>query len=129
MTSVLPSPLTAPRAPRRPPAQGLSSAEALARLGQFGPNLLAAAARPHWLARFARNFTHFFALLLWLGAGLAWLGELPQLSVAIVAVIVINAVFSFVQEYRAERAIEALRRILPQRVSVRRDGHPCEIGA
>jgi potassium/sodium efflux P-type ATPase len=129
MTSVLPSPLAAPRAPRRPPAPGLSSAEARARLGQSGPNLLAEAARPHWLGRFARNFTHFFALLLWVGAGLAWLGKLPQLSVAIVAVIVINAVFSFVQEYRAERAIEALRRILPQRASVRRDGRPREIDA
>jgi len=63
------------------------------------------------------------------GAGLAWLGEQPQLSVAIVAVIVVNAVFSFVQEYRAERAIEALRRILPQRASVRRDGRPREIDA
>jgi Ca2+-transporting ATPase len=129
MTSVLRSPLTAPRAPRRPPAEGLSSVEAQARLEQFGPNLLAEAARPHWLARFARNFTYFFALLLWAGAGLAWLGDLPQLSVAIVAVIVVNAVFSFVQEYRAERAIEALRRILPQRASVRRDGRPREIEA
>jgi len=125
MTSMPPSSLAAPR----PPAQGLSSVEAQERLGQFGPNLLAGAARPHWLARFARNFTYFFALLLWVGAGLAWLGEQPQLSVAIVAVIVVNAVFSFVQEYRAERAIEALRRILPQRASVRRDGRPREIDA
>ena len=129
MTSMSPSSLAAPRAPGRPPAQGLSSVEAQERLGQFGPNLLAGAARPHWLARFARNFTYFFALLLWVGAGLAWLGEQPQLSVAIVAVIVVNAVFSFVQEYRAERAIEALRRILPQRASVRRDGRPREIDA
>jgi magnesium-transporting ATPase (P-type) len=129
VTSVLPASLAAPRTPRRPPAQGLSSSEARARLAQFGPNLLAEAARPHWLARFARNFTYFFALLLWAGAGLAWLGKLPQLSVAIVAVIVVNAVFSFVQEYRAERAIEALRRMLPQRASVRRDGHACEIDA
>ena len=129
MTPVLPSPLTAPHAPGHPSAQGLSSVEAQARLGQFGPNLLAGAARPHWLPRFARNFTYFFALLLWVGAGLAWLGAQPQLSVAIVAVIVVNAVFSFVQEYRAERAIEALRRILPQRASVRRDGRPREIDA
>jgi len=40
-----PSSLAAPR----PPAQGLSSVEAQERLGQFGPNLLAGAARPHWL--------------------------------------------------------------------------------
>jgi Ca2+-transporting ATPase len=129
MASVLPSPVNVPRAPAHPPAQGLSSDEAQARLKQAGSNLLAGGERPHWLARFARNFTHFFALLLWAGAGLAWLGELPQLSIAIVAVIVVNAAFSFVQEYRAERAIEALRRILPQRVSVRRDGHPREIDA
>lgn len=113
----------------RAPAGGLTSAEAHARLGQVGPNLLAEAERPHWLARFARNFTYFFALLLWAGAGLAWLGGLPQLSVAIVVVIVVNAVFSFAQEYRAERAVEALRRILPQRTRVRRDGRPHEIDA
>ena len=70
MTSVLP-PLAVPRAPGRPSAQGLSSVEAQERLGQFGPNVLAEAARPRWLARFARNFTYFFALLLWVGAGLA----------------------------------------------------------
>jgi magnesium-transporting ATPase (P-type) len=52
---------------------------------------------------------------------------MPELSVAIVAVIVVNAVFSFVQEHRAERAVEELRRMLPLRVRVRRDGRPQEI--
>ncbi|MHB1572311.1 MAG: HAD-IC family P-type ATPase, partial [Solirubrobacteraceae bacterium] len=91
--------------------------------------MLTEAERPHWLGRFARNFTYFFALLLWAGAALAWIGDQPQLSVAIVVVIVVNAMFSFAQEYRAERAVEALRRILPQRVRVRRDGRPREIDA
>ena len=54
---------------------------------------------------------------------------MPQLAVAIVVVIVVNAIFSFAQEYRAERAVEALRGILPQRVRVRRDGRPSEITA
>src|SRR5688500_3564272 len=92
-------------------APGLTTAEARARLRQDGPNVLAASEPPHWTLRFARNFSHLFALLLWAGAALAWVGGQPQLSVAIVAVIVVNAVFSFVQEYRAEQAVDALRRI------------------
>ena len=68
-------------------------------------------------------------MLLWVGALLALLGGQPPLAIAIVAVIVVNAIFSFAQEYRAERAVEALRGILPQRVRVRRDGRPREIAA
>ena len=112
-----------PENPGRPgsPA-GLSEEAARRALAEHGPNVLAEAEGPHWVLRFARNFTHLFALLLWAGAALALVGGMPELSVAIVAVIVVNAIFSFAQEYRAERAVEALRQMLPQRVSVRRDG-------
>ena len=129
MTTVLSPVPSGRRAASAIPASGLTSAEAREKLEHAGPNVLAAAERPHWLARFARNFTHLFALLLWAGAVLAWLGGQPQLSVAIVLVIIVNAVFSFAQEYRAERAVEALRRILPQQARVRRDGGPREIDA
>ena len=47
---------------------------------------------------------------------------LPELGVAIFAVIVLNAVFAFAQQARADRAAERLRAMLPTRVSVRRDG-------
>jgi magnesium-transporting ATPase (P-type) len=116
-------------APRAPHAAGLTSEEARRRLERFGPNVLAEAEGPSWVVRFGRNLVHLFALLLWVGAALAWLAGTPELSLAIVAVILVNAVFSFAQEYRAERAVEALRRILPQRVRVRRDGRPQEITA
>jgi Ca2+-transporting ATPase len=109
-------------------ASSTASRSASCELERVGPNV-AAGEGPHWLARFARNFTHLFALLLWAGAALAVLGGLPPLAIAIVAVIVVNAIFSFAQEYRAERAVEALRQILPQRVRVRRDGQPREITA
>ena len=84
---------------------------------------------PSRVRRFAANLVHLFALLLWLGAALALLGGLPQLTAAIVVVILVNAVFAFVQESRAERASEALRRVLPRTARVRRDGKECEISA
>jgi magnesium-transporting ATPase (P-type) len=108
---------------------GLSSEVARAALAEHGRNVLADAEPPHWLLRFARNLTHLFALLLWAGSALALVGGLPELSVAIVAVILVNAVFSFVQEYRAERAVAALGRILPHQVRVRRDGRQTELPA
>ena len=52
---------------------------------------------------------------------------MPTLSAAIAAVVLVNAIFAFVQEYRAERATEALRRMLPQTARVRRDGQLVEI--
>jgi sodium/potassium-transporting ATPase subunit alpha len=52
-----------------------------------------------------------------------------HLGVAIVGVVVINAVFTFIQEYRAEKALEALKKLLPFRVTVRRDGQERELAA
>ncbi len=127
MSAVVAAPRPAAAAP--PAARGLTSEQARGELERVGPNVLAEGEGPHWLARFGRNFTHLFALLLWAGAALAVLGGQPPLAIAIVAVIVVNAIFSFAQEYRAERAVEALRQILPQRVRVRRDGHPSEVTA
>ena len=72
---------------------------------------------------------HFFALLLWAAAALAFVGGLPQLGVAIAIVVVLNGVFAFVQEYRADRAAEALRDLVPHRVTVVRDGVRQEIDA
>jgi magnesium-transporting ATPase (P-type) len=110
-------------------AAGLTEAEALRRLSEFGPNHIESVARERLLLRFIREFTHFFALILWLGAALAFLAEsfdpgqgMARLGVAIVGVILINGVFSFWQEYKAERALTALRQLLPQQVEALRSG-------
>lgn len=101
---------------------GLSDIEAQARRKTFGPNRLPQArGTPVWRVALAQ-FTHFFALLLWIAALFAFVAGMPQLALAIVAVILLNGIFAFVQEYRAERAAEKLRTLLPQRVTVRRDG-------
>ena len=107
-------------------AAGLAADEAQRRLAEFGPNHVEEVGREHLLLRFAREFTHFFALILWLGAALAFLAEyfdpgqgMARLGVAIVGVILINGCFSFWQEYRAEQGVDALRQLLPQQVTMR----------
>ena len=109
--------------------EGLSAAEARRRRAEFGPNHLEEVARVPLPLRLVREFTHFFAIILWLAATLCFVAEvydpgqgMARLGWAIVGVIVINGAFSFWQEYRAERAIAALRELLPQRVAVSRDG-------
>ncbi len=67
--------------------------------------------------------------MLWVAVALAWLADLPQLSVAISCVVIINAVFSFAQEQRSDHAAQRLRALLPRRVRVRRDGQPDEVDA
>jgi calcium-translocating P-type ATPase len=73
------------------------------------------------------QFFHFFALLLWVAGGLAFLADLPELGIAIIGVIILNGVFAFIQEHRAEKAGEKLKEIVPRRSTVVRDGQPREI--
>ena len=108
-------------------AAGLTADEAARRLAEFGPNHVEEVAREHLLLGFAREFTHFFAIILWIGAALAFLADyfdpgqgMGRLGVAIVGVIVVNGIFSFWQEYRAEQAVAALRQLLPQKVQALR---------
>jgi len=69
------------------------------------------------------------AILLWVGGLIGFLAQMPQLGIAIWAVNVINGVFSFWQEYKAEQAIAALRRLLPTYARVLRDGSEQRISA
>lgn len=107
--------------------QGLTREEAHRRLSEFGPNSISKPWRKPLLVRLLAEFTHFFAVILWFAAGLAFMAELrapgegmATLGVAIVAVIFINGFFSFWQEYRAEKAVSALQKLLPYKVKVRR---------
>ena len=94
--------------------RGLSGEEARRRLDEFGQNEIKAARRKPLAIRFVAQLTHFLAVLLWIGAGLAFALEATRpgegmltLGLAIVCVIFINAIFTFLQEYRAERSIGA----------------------
>lgn len=114
-------------------ASGLSAIEARRRLLEFGPNRVERVQERWLLVELLQGFTHFFALILWIAAGLAFLAEwqdpgtgMATLGFAIVGVIVVNGLFSFWQEFRAERAMAALQQLLPQQVKVLRDGKVCQ---
>jgi len=103
-------------------AEGLSTAEAQERLRHFGPNAIREVKGKSLILKFAANFTHLMAILLWLGGIVAFIAQMPQLAIAIWLVNVINGAFSFWQEFRAEKATEALRQLIPHYVRVMRDG-------
>jgi magnesium-transporting ATPase (P-type) len=103
-------------------AQGLTTDEAAGRRAEHGPNRLPALRRPSTARTLLGELTHFFALMLWVAGLLALLAGLPVLGIAIFAVIVLNALFAFAQQARADHAADRLRAMLPTQVSVRRDG-------
>ena len=115
---------------------GLSREESARRLKEFGPNQVERIEKEPLALRFLKEFTHFFALILWLAAALAFSAEWLQpgqdmatLGWAILGVILINGLFSFWQEYRAEKALEALEKLLPHQVKVLRGGKVEQIPA
>lgn len=102
--------------------QGLTGLEAAENLKRIGINALQKIkGRPLYL-KFLANFTHLMAILLWVGGVVAVIAKMPQLALAVWMVNIINGVFSFWQEYKAEKATEALRRLLPDHARVLRDG-------
>jgi Ca2+-transporting ATPase len=108
---------------------GISEAEAKKRLEIYGPNVIKGKRRRSLVLRFLDNFTHLLAIILWVAAGLCFIPgvDMPQLGYAIIVVIVINAMFSFMQEFRAEKALEALKKMLPAYSNVLRDGEIMEV--
>ena len=102
--------------------QGLSEQEAQQRLAEVGPNSLPSVPPRPVGERLGEHLLHPMALLLWIAGGLALLSGSGQLMLAIWSVVLINGSFSFWQEFRAERTMAALLKVLPQQVQVWRDG-------
>jgi magnesium-transporting ATPase (P-type) len=101
---------------------GLTQAEVEARRQQYGRNTIETLPRTPLFRRLLAHFTHVMALLLWVGGIIGFAAQLPELGVAIWCVNLINGSFSFWQEYKAEKATEALQRLLPTFARVVRAG-------
>ena len=103
-------------------ARGLGAAQAAERLARHGPNTLPAAKRRSALTRFAAQFNSALIYFLLAAALAAWiLGHRIDAAV-IVAVVLLNALVGFVQEGKAEKALEAMRRLIAPQAAVLRDG-------
>ncbi|HET7139570.1 MAG TPA: cation-transporting P-type ATPase [Arthrobacter sp.] len=108
---------------------GLSEREAARRLVAYGPNELMRHGGRQWPRQIVRQLVHPLALLLWLAALLSYFSGSATLAAAIVAVILLNAGFAFLQERHAERAVEALSAYLPPQARALRDGAEKQIQA
>ena len=110
-------------------ADGLNPDEVAQRLTDVGPNVLSLPPRWGRLRTLLKQFTNLFSLLLDVAAALCFVADhvqpgegMASLGWALVAVAVLNALFTFAQAIRAERAMQALQNMLPPRITVRRGG-------
>jgi Ca2+-transporting ATPase len=106
---------------------GLVQTEATQRLTDFGRNALREVKGKPLYLKLLANFTHLMALLLWAAGIAALVAQMPQLAIAVWAVNLINGAFSFWQEFRAEKATDALKKLLPAYARVLREGEEQKI--
>ncbi|MGE5674819.1 MAG: cation-translocating P-type ATPase [Mycobacterium leprae] len=111
------------------PLLGLSARDASARLNEYGPNRLKAGAKVPWWRMLLAQFQDFMVLVLLAAAGISYgMGESAD-AITILVIIVINAILGFVQEYRAEQSLEALKQLAAPTARVRRDGEEANLAA
>jgi Ca2+-transporting ATPase len=108
---------------------GLTATEAALRLSEYGPNALVEGRHRSLLALFLGQFTDFMILVL-VGAALVSgiIGE-PQDAVAILVILLLNAIIGSAQEFRAERAVAALRDLAAPEAVVIRNGERTSLAA
>jgi P-type Ca2+ transporter type 2C len=109
--------------------RGLSEADARARLERYGPNELTEEEPAPWWKKFLAQFKDVLVILLLIATAISavlWLIEretpLPYEAIAILAVVLLNAIMGYIQESRAESAVAALRRMGAAHANVMRDG-------
>jgi Ca2+-transporting ATPase len=108
---------------------GLSEEDAKKRLARYGKNEIKKEARTHPLKILLEQFADLLLLILIVATMIAYaIGDVAEASLML-ALVLINAGFGFAQQYQAERAVEALRRMTALKVIVIRDGKPIEIDA
>jgi len=101
---------------------GLTTVDAARRLDEHGFNVLPEAKKVPLSRKALAQFKNLFNVLLIVAGVLSFLTNSPQMGFAILGVVVVAVLFSLFQEHRAERAVEALRQLVPDDAKVMRDG-------
>jgi Ca2+-transporting ATPase len=113
----------------RADAGGLTSLEASSRIETYGPNALPEGEKRSVASMILDQFKDFLIGLLIVAAVISgFLGEAAD-TIAIIVIVILNAVIGVVQEYRAQKAMEALKQMAAITATVRRDGEVVEIPA
>jgi Ca2+-transporting ATPase len=107
--------------------RGLASAEARSRLEKYGPNELRQEGKISPLSLFLGQFKNLLIVILLVAVALSVaVGEVID-AVMIGAIVILSAVLGFVQEYKAERALEALKKMLSPTITVLREGREADV--
>ena len=109
--------------------QGLSTEEARNRLLKYGPNELSKKKQKNPLMMFLDQFRDFMILVLIAAAIISGIVGGAADTIAIIVIVVLNAVIGFIQEYRAEKAMALLRKMAAHSTLVMRDGNPVTVPA
>jgi Ca2+-transporting ATPase len=109
--------------------QGLSSKEAQKRLEAYGPNELKDNKRKTSFGMFLDQFKDFMILVLIAAAIISGIIGEPSDTIAIVVIVFLNAIIGFIQEYRAEKAMEALKKMAASLALVLRDRQPAQLAS
>jgi Ca2+-transporting ATPase len=109
--------------------KGLTQTEAEGRIGKYGPNELVEKKRAGFLKMLLNQFNNFLVIILIVAAVVSiFLGEVVD-AVAIMVIVVLNAVVGVIQESKAEEALAALQKMAAPNAQVVRDGHQVTIPA
>lgn len=106
---------------------GLSAQEVKDNALKYGKNIISERKGKPMILVFLKNFASLMAILLWISGIVAFIGGMPELAIAIWLVNIINGLFSFWQEFRANKATQALKKMLVSYVRVIRDGKETQI--
>ena len=109
--------------------KGLSASEITERQAHYGPNRIRSIHKEKWQWILFRQFTDVLIIILLIAAGISFaIGEIGD-AVTIMIIILLNGILGFIQEYKAEKAIEALQKMLSLHCKVLREGAKKEVNS